>query len=164
MAAFRGTEIKDPGDLITDAGQNYGAPTSQYRAAPDLGRLLANNPVTRGKISSTGHSLGGGLSAGSSLAGGFHAVNFNAAGINPLTASRLGLNLAGADTLVQNYNTPGDFLSQYWNSFGLGPRGNGRQMVLPSPGSLPLMLNRHLTHNLIPALHQALIDNGCDIE
>jgi RHS repeat-associated protein len=158
LVAFRGTELFSR-DTPHDFNQGLGFSDSQYNAAASLGTRLGQ--ILPGQISGAGHSLGGGLDTVAALSGGFPAVNFNAAGVHPYTADRLGINLIDAQQWVVNYSTPGDFLTRGANRTYLAPPTDGRQVMLPSPGSWPLGLNRHGTANVIAAIQKALAENGC---
>src|SRR4029077_17973932 len=121
--------------------------SEQYQAAATLGGRL-NTAQFRGKISGVGHSLGGGLDTIAALVGKFQAVNFNAAGINRATAKRLSIDLKMSGKLVPSYSVPSYVVSRGFNRTFLAPDTNGKQILLPSPGSLPLGINRHGTENI----------------
>jgi hypothetical protein len=157
LIAFRGTQPKSFKDWGTDFLQFAGLPASQYDAAAKLGAELAE--TLPGKISSTGHSLGGGLSTTAGVKGNFPAVNFNAAGLNLQTAQRLGLNLNNASSLATSHNVPGEIVSKGFNLLLIPDKS--KQETLLHPGSAPLSANRHFMENVIAAIHRALIENGC---
>jgi RHS repeat-associated protein len=159
LVAFRGTEVKSGKDWLTDLNQGVGLPDTQYNAAASLGLTLG--VLFPGQVSGVGHSLGGGLNTVAALRGNYPAVNFNAAGVHPYTARRLKLNLNNAGSLITNYSVPGDILSRGLNRTYLAPFTDGQQVLLPSPGSAPLSVNRHVIDNVIAAIQRALAQNGC---
>jgi hypothetical protein len=161
VVAFRGTEgLFAYRDWESNLRQGVGAPAKQYQEAAQLGVLLSA-PVFKSKISGVGHSLGGGLDTVAALKGQFAAVNFNSAGMHSYTAQRMGLNFGDEDKLVSNYSVPGDPLSRMANRTYLLPITDGRQTLLPSPLSAPLLLNRHGIDNVIAAIQRLLDENGC---
>jgi len=79
ILAFAGTENDTWQDLLTNVHQAVAPAEPQYQAAIVLGHYLA---VALGKdLSTTGHSLGGGLASGAAYGGNIHAYTFNAAGL-----------------------------------------------------------------------------------
>ncbi|MCA9205657.1 MAG: hypothetical protein KDA59_21535, partial [Planctomycetales bacterium] len=80
ILAFAGTDDLD--DIMVDIWQGLGGYTAQYREAMDIGVEVNRAVVARGKtLTTTGHSLGGGLSSAAAVAAGIMADTFNAAGL-----------------------------------------------------------------------------------
>jgi hypothetical protein len=133
----------------------------QYAAAARAGAAVGQ--ALAGQVSGVGHSLGGGLDTVAALRGGYHGVNFNAVGVNPLTAYWNIINLNNANSLITSYSVPKDPLSQWLNDQWYAPGTDGRQVLLPSPDSVPLLLNRHSMANIISSIQRLLAQNGCNL-
>ena len=79
ILAFAGTETDTWQDLLADVHQSVAPAEPQHQAAIVLSHYLA---VAFGNdLSTTGHSLGGGLASAAAYAGDIHAYTFNAAGL-----------------------------------------------------------------------------------
>lgn len=131
--------------------QGLGMFAEQYDQAPQLAQLVANSTLgdptgqstlaERGALVTTGHSLGGGLSATASLAAGIPAVTFDASGVHDATMERLGLDPAAAkqmaeDGLIRRYNIAGDPLTAAQEDVPLLnniPDAPGHEITLDDP-------------------------------
>ena len=138
VLAFRGTEMKDVGDIATDIAQASGSKSDQYEAASKLlGAVLAN---TFGHISVTGHSLGGGLTqyamAANNLQGRVSGYTYNSAGLSDDTVKSLPASgIAAAGGALINVRNDGDpvsfFESHIGNIYDLGDEGmSGSHSIL----------------------------------
>lgn len=138
VLAFRGTEMKDVGDIATDIAQASGSKSDQYEAASKLlGAVLAN---TSGHISVTGHSLGGGLTqyamAANNLQGRVSGYTYNSAGLSDDTVKSLPASgIAAAGGALINVRNDGDpvsfFESHIGNIYDLGDEGmSGSHSIL----------------------------------
>jgi hypothetical protein len=95
VVAFRGTDVSELVDIVTDVDQSFGLTTSQYAWALSTTKDVLEHhtsPFSGGgtprTLTFTGHSLGGGLAACAALFSGIvPTVTFNAAGLHE--ASRL---------------------------------------------------------------------------
>ena len=86
VLANRGTEITSAADWSTNGRQAVGMDDPQYQQAVRLARAVYAR--VGGRITFTGHSLGGGLASAQALATGAPAVTFNAAGLDDATVGR----------------------------------------------------------------------------
>lgn len=128
LLANRGTEdlFKDgTADLVN----NYGFVSSQYQHARDLAVELSGNNHLSGKLSFTGHSLGGGLASAQAAATSLSAITFNAAGLSRSVADQLGISLSDSNRgRIQANYLQGDIVSvaqDHWSfdiaAFGTTP-------------------------------------------
>jgi hypothetical protein len=111
MLANRGTN-----DLLKDGPTNlansYGYVAKQYDFAVSLADKLADIGTLTGKLSFTGHSLGGGLASAQAVRVGGTAITFNAAGLSSSVASKLNLSLSDANRVrIQANYLQGDIVS-----------------------------------------------------
>lgn len=131
--------------------QGLGLFAEQYDQAPALAQLVGNSTlgdptgqstlIERGALVTTGHSLGGGLSATASLVAGIPAVTFDASGVHDQTMEHLGLDPAQAkaaaeDGLIRRYNVAGDPLTAAQEDvWGLNniPDAPGFEITLDDP-------------------------------
>ena len=132
--ANRGTEGPDKLDVRANVLQAFGLESKQYTTAMKVARNL--RATYGGKLSFTGHSLGGGLASAQALVTGLPATTFNAAGLNPETVRRmLGSDFDNAwahgNSLVSAYYVKGDPLSQVQDGTRLveGTAARGRQIA-----------------------------------
>jgi RHS repeat-associated protein len=104
--AFAGTD--DFADVIHDARQGIGLPSSQYTEALTYAAKIKAAVPPGWKLTFTGHSLGGGLAA---LAAGVHrvqAITFNAASLHPTTLKSHGVSSVTLRNFVTAYHVMGD--------------------------------------------------------
>ncbi|SNS92605.1 MULTISPECIES: type VI secretion system tip protein TssI/VgrG [unclassified Azospirillum] len=122
VVAYRGTDFSKFADIKDNALQAFGAENEHYKQAIKLAREM--NIATNGKVSFTGHSLGGGMASAAAVATGRPAITFNAAGLHPDTVAAYS-DAPPAD--VTAYYVPGEFLSNVQDN---------RELVLAVPSSL----------------------------
>ncbi|TWT55378.1 dockerin type I repeat-containing protein [Allorhodopirellula solitaria] len=79
--AFRGTNPTQMIDIIANAEQLLAEYSRMYSVAAVLSELLTLVPEYHGRLSLTGHSLGGGLASAGAIAAAIQAETFNAAGL-----------------------------------------------------------------------------------
>jgi hypothetical protein len=108
VLANRGTEMLSPRDWKANVLQGIGKPARQYDEAVALGREVFDK--LEGRVTFTGHSLGGGLASAQALATGAPAVTFNAAGLDEAIAERFA-NADGHQPKVAAYYVGGEILS-----------------------------------------------------
>ncbi|SDK26514.1 Protein of unknown function [Ferrimonas sediminum] len=80
VLAFAGTDFTSLADWKANILQGMGIESTQYTNAIELAKGYSLN--TGGKISFTGHSLGGGLASAAAIHTGGSATVFNAAGLH----------------------------------------------------------------------------------
>jgi hypothetical protein len=118
MLANRGTEdlLKDgTADLVN----SYGFVNGQYKHARDLALELSSNNELRGKLSFTGHSLGGGLASAQAAATNLSAITFNAAGLSKSVADKLEISLSDTNRArIQANYLQGDIVSVAQDHWG----------------------------------------------
>jgi hypothetical protein len=141
VLAFAGTE-SSLADIRADVAQGLGRQTRQYEMAIALAGSLKQSSGCGGKLTLTGHSLGGGLAAAAALVHGLHATTFNAAGVHAATVRHHGGSLDNAGALIEAYRVRGEPLS-YIQDSGLRvgslpigwimPDGNGNTHWLDHP-------------------------------
>ena len=90
VLAFRGTEITNLANAVTNFTQGVGLVGDVYRDAMTLAArvsqdLAENDRVSYGKLEVVGHSLGGGLATAAAIANGLSATVFNPAGLHTAT-------------------------------------------------------------------------------
>lgn len=99
VVAFRGTNVKNVGDLGTDAAILFGLQglTPRFRAAEDVTRRAIERFGGMENVDVTGHSLGGAQALHATNKTGVHAVAFNpGAGLPRSFLSKMGLGTLGA--------------------------------------------------------------------
>ena len=99
VVAFRGTNVKNIGDLGTDAAILFGVQslTPRFRAAEDVTRRAMERFGGMENVDVTGHSLGGTQALHATNKTGVHAVAFNpGAGLPRGFLSRMGLGALGS--------------------------------------------------------------------
>lgn len=119
FVAFRGSEPKGMQFyhdwFIEDGGQAFGAQTPQIEKTMRLADKM--NQATKGNVSFTGHSLGGGNSAMASYYTGLPAYTFNTRGVHQNTLDFLDENNAvGSTSNITNYSTSNDILNALQNN------------------------------------------------
>lgn len=146
ILAFAGTE--DRPDWIDDFLQGAGYSSPQYVEGLKLGVGLKAVPAFNGegKLTATGHSLGGGLASAVAVAANIKAETFNAAGLKESTLylTPTGIPHPGSierfhspNALVKAHYSDYDFLTYLQNSpatLGLMPKALGEQRLLDSYG------------------------------
>ncbi len=84
--AFRGTELKDFRDIMTDGRQGVGLSDSQYQQAFLLAERVKATLGPGDRLILTGHSLGGGLASYAAIRLGLEAIVFNPASVHASVA------------------------------------------------------------------------------
>jgi len=107
MLVFRGTD--DGRDWLDNFHQGAGFTNGQYEKAIVLARAL--NERFPGRLTVSGHSLGGGLASAASLAIGSEATIFNPAALTQTVAANNNLDMDAADTLIDMYYVDGEMLT-----------------------------------------------------
>ena len=131
VVAFRGSEkvLED----WAQNGQNVGGlPTQQALQAVALAQRVASEHP--GKVTFTGHSLGGSLAAVASLSTGLEATTFNAAGVgdgNYAYAVKAGRGIGASEQQITNFHTPNDVLTVGQDVVGVRP-ASGAQVTIAS--------------------------------
>lgn len=123
--ANRGTD--NGPDWNSSIRQGLGEVSPQYKRAIDNARELSN--TLGGRLSFTGHSLGGGLATAQALVTNLHATVFDPAGVNPATLKRYGADFSHANQLVTSYYVQGEFLHGLNATTGVPTQG--RVIALP---------------------------------
>ncbi len=125
--AYQGTTPTSGGDWGANVGQGAGFESAYYNQAGEVGRTAERSAP--GRVSFTGHSLGGGLASAASAATGADATTFNAAGLHPNTTERMG----GQEANIQAWHNESDPLSglQDANEW-VAPSAVGDRHPLPS--------------------------------
>lgn len=119
MLANRGTEPTSFADIKADIVNSYGFVSAQYQYATDLAVQLSRNSDLRGKLSFTGHSLGGGLASAQAARVGGQALTFNAAGLSRSVADSLGISLSDNNrSRIQANYLQGDIVSVAQDHWG----------------------------------------------
>nr|WP_322952429.1 Mbeg1-like protein [Nitrospirillum sp. BR 11163] len=103
VVAYRGTQTGE--DWKNNLQQGLGEPSAEYKQAITLAHTVDNS--SGGKVSFTGHSLGGGMASAASVATGKPATTFNAAGLNARTVGEY----PATPAPVNAYYNDGDPLS-----------------------------------------------------
>jgi hypothetical protein len=130
VIANRGTEgFIDP-DGAADFRQAMGLDARQYTDAIKLAEKVHDVFGENHTITTTGHSLGGGLASVQALFLGTTANTFNAAGVHPDTLQRYGIDPSSAESSIHAYYVDGDVLSTIQDS-PLPDIGMGAGMSLP---------------------------------
>ena len=130
VIANRGTEgFIDP-DGAADFRQAMGLDARQYTDAIKLAEKVHDVFGDNYTITTTGHSLGGGLASVQALFLGSTANTFNAAGVHPDTLERYGIDPQSAETSIHAYYVDGDVLSTIQDS-PLPDIGMGLGMSIP---------------------------------
>ena len=91
VLAFRGTEISNLSDSVTNFVQGVNLDSAAYGDAIELAENviadLKKQGVDAGKLELVGHSLGGGLASAAAVGNGLKATVFNPAGLSKTTLS-----------------------------------------------------------------------------
>ncbi len=112
LLAFAGTD--DFQDVIDDIWQGLGNDTDQYVEAMGLANLLRQEDELAGKVTITGHSLGGGLASAAACVSGFNAFTFNAAGLHSNTIANSNYGSAA----ISRFNNP-TMINAYYSEYDL---------------------------------------------
>ena len=99
-------EIKNLEDWTNNFNQGRGAESAYYQRAVDIGSLL------KGRVDTSGHSLGGGLASAASMTSGKSGWTFNAAGLNSGTVEKYGGSLVGREDIINAYRVKGEVLTR----------------------------------------------------
>jgi hypothetical protein len=119
MLAIRGTEPTSFQDIKANIVNSYGFVSAQYQYATDLAVQLSRNGDLRGKLSFTGHSLGGGLASAQAAATSLSAITFNAAGLSRSVADNLSISLSDSNrSRIQANYLQGDIVSVAQDHWG----------------------------------------------
>ena len=130
VIANRGTEgLIDP-DGAADFRQAMGLEARQYTDAIKLAEKVHGVFGKNYTITTTGHSLGGGLASVQALFLGSTANTFNAAGVHENTLQRYGIDPESAETNIHAYYVEGEVLSRIQDS-PLPDIGMGVGMSIP---------------------------------
>jgi hypothetical protein len=130
VIANRGTEgFMDP-DGVADLRQAMGLEARQYTDAIKLAEKVHDVFGKNYTITTTGHSLGGGLASVQALYLGTTANTFNAAGVHADTLQRYGISPELAETDIHAYYVEGEVLSELQDS-PLPDIGVGVGMSIP---------------------------------
>jgi type VI secretion system secreted protein VgrG len=127
VAAFAGTDPKNPGALAASAGQAAGPNPEQYNKAMELGsKMKAAFPPDPARpneapFEMTGHSLGAALSSAVAAKTGQPATTFNPAALPKTMAEREGLKLDDAQNKVTNFQVEKEPLTAQQESSLLDP-------------------------------------------
>jgi hypothetical protein len=152
VLAFRGTEPSEEEDLKTNLKQAIGEETVQYKAAKELGKLVARK--FDASVLVTGHSLGGGKAQVAGASGKLKGMMFNAAGIHPNTVDGA---LPDASQYTQ-FRAAGDPLTGIQNSAGL-QAGVGLAGAVAMPFGATATVGNFLAKRLgMPSLSPAMAD------
>ena len=167
VLANRGSE--GSGDWGTNLEQGIGLDSEQYEEAVAL--ALAVYDAVGGRVTFTGHSLGGGLASAQALATGAPAVTFNAAGLDPATIRTVS-SPGVTERRIAAYYVDGEILSWLQDHplvmyplVGIAAfeadAAVGRRAVLSSePIAERSRAERHSMDSVITALESALADAG----
>lgn len=130
VIANRGTEgFIDP-DGVADFRQAMGLDAKQYKDAIKLAEKVHDVFGKNYTITTTGHSLGGGLASVQAQFLGTTANTFNAAGVHPDTLQRYGISTELAETGINAFYVEGEVLSKIQDST-LADIGMGIGMSIP---------------------------------
>jgi RHS repeat-associated protein len=145
--AFRGTELSDKGDLLSDVRQAAGFRDSQYDQAQQLAKQVYDVITKRGdKVVFVGHSLGGGLATAASYATGGDAITFNSAALG--IGERYGQGQRG---LIEAHTIITDPLTFVNNEIlGTPAKGDIRIQHLPKQLLTINPLSYHSCSNFLP--------------
>lgn len=111
VIAYKGTTIRDSGDLGADIALTVGGDHPQFEAALQFALAIRDQYAgTASAISVTGHSLGGGLAQLAADVFGFGGMTFDAPGVDQLTTG------TAAEQFTQFFTNTGE-------SFGHMPAG-----------------------------------------
>ena len=181
VLANRGTDISSPADWSTNFRQGVGLNSRQHQVAVRLARQVYDR--VGGRITFTGHSLGGGLASAQSLETGAPAVTFNAAGLDRATIEPVSSPGAGGHRIAA-YHVDDDVLSLMQDNPLLmqmlaGPAALeldpavGRRAVLSSErggvigalmgigiNAVITSVTGHLIDSVIASLERALAESG----
>ncbi|PAJ71967.1 hypothetical protein CJF42_23805, partial [Pseudoalteromonas sp. NBT06-2] len=109
--ATAGTDGVFNPDMVANGKQAFGGSSRQYQLAIQNARTMRDAVQAKsGKLSFTGHSLGGGLASANALATGLRARTYNAAGLHAKTVRNYG-GLKRASKLIDAYHSNTDVLS-----------------------------------------------------
>ncbi|MDD7971944.1 PAAR domain-containing protein [Roseinatronobacter alkalisoli] len=98
--------------------------TDYYNEAALIGRTAS--AMAPGRVSFTGHSLGGGLASNAAAASGGNAHTFNAAGLHESTLNEFGAEGADPEN-VQAYYLADDPLNRLQDGVGMAPEAYGQR-------------------------------------
>jgi len=116
--AFRGTQTgRDWGQNLA---QGAGMDTAYYRRAAQIGRMASG--AAPGRVSFTGHSLGGGLASTAAAGAGSPARTFNAAGLSQNTLDSYGSNTGGIQAYFLNEDPLNRLQDSTWAADAVGTR------------------------------------------
>ncbi len=150
VVAYAGTEAS-VNDIMTDAVQGMGLPSTQYNKARDLAVAMDIATHDQGGFETTGHSLGGGLAAAGSAVTSAHGTTFNAAGLHENTTERWDLSTEERDRNAANVDA-------YYNSDDpLNMAQNNRAAVFAASSPLigvPQAVGLYVSGALPPAYGQ----------
>jgi hypothetical protein len=111
VIANRGTEGLLGPDAVADGRQAFGLEAEQYNDAVALAQEVRKFFGADYAITTTGHSLGGGLASLQALVLGTTANTFNAAGVHADTLQRYGIAPGSAAAGIDAYFVDGEILS-----------------------------------------------------
>jgi len=140
VLAFRGTEPLTKEDWVTNIEQGVGMPAEAYKMAKDLAGIIKDLfSKHNGKLTLSGHSLGGGMAAAAACYHNLRGITFNAAGVNANTVEH-----RKTDSGITNYTVIGEILTTMQEIYGAVPDALGQQKKLmyakvQDPVSLHLM-------------------------
>jgi filamentous hemagglutinin len=135
VISFTGTN--DLKDIGADFAQAFGFVGDQYKHAGDesiLDKLNIYSRETGCTISTTGHSLGGGLAIAVATTGYIdRAIVFNTAGVHSNTIEAIGGNIEIAKSVTTAYNSRGDILNNLQDISSL-PSAIGTRIIIEGGG------------------------------
>jgi hypothetical protein len=141
--AFRGTEIKDFGDIKADVWQGLGLRTSQYEQAVQLAKDVKAG-LGGAQLEFTGHSLGGSLAAAAAYATGGRATVFNPASVSAAYRASTGAS-------IRSHVIFGDILSVARTvSNGMPDRGFPMHNARSAPGEIIVHPPRYIRSLIDP--------------
>ncbi|MEM6897369.1 MAG: PAAR domain-containing protein [Pseudomonadota bacterium] len=130
VVGFRGTQTA--GDWAENIRQGAGMDSAYYNRAAQIGRVA--DAAAPGRVSYTGHSLGGGLASAAAAVNGGPARTFNAAGLTENTMEQFGANTGGTQAYFLNEDPLSSFQDSTWAADAVGTRRGypATQILAPS--------------------------------
>lgn len=163
VIGFEGTKPLSRQDWLTNGGQGLGRESEYYTQAIQIARRAnANAP---GRVSFTGHSLGGGMASAAAASTGRPATTFNAAGLHANTVPGYGGNAP-----IDAWYVKGDILSSIQDNTPLTPNAAGRRLPmtprswLDNPTGMPTGALRGVELHGMPQVQDALSEKKKHIE